>query len=267
MPPEHSLAGSVTRPRWPADDESLLSVYWGMARSTAHSREATETPKTAHSRSQADARSAADFVPPRLTLPALREAAAGCRGCTLYQRATQTVFGEGATKAEMMLVGEQPGDQEDLSGHPFVGPAGRLLDKALSEAGIERDRAYVTNAVKHFKWKPVGKRRMHDKPRVAEINACRPWLEAEIEVVQPRVLVCLGATAAQALLGPQVRVTRQRGQVIESRWAPATIATIHPSAILRAPDEAARHRRYDSFVADLRVAARRLSESVGKASG
>lgn len=201
-----------------------------------------------------DPRSAADFLPEDRSLPALREAAAGCRGCDLYQRATRTVLGEGSPEAAVMLVGEQPGDQEDRSGHPFVGPAGRLLDQAIAEAGIEREQVYVTNAVKHFKWKPAGRRRMHDKPRAAEINACRPWLEAEIDAIEPRVLVCLGATAAQALLGPQFRVTRQRGQVFQTRWAPATLATLHPSAILRAPDDASRRGMYEAFVADLRVA-------------
>lgn len=205
-----------------------------------------------------DSRSAADFLPPRRTLPALRQAAAGCKGCDLYLRATQTVFGEGPARPTVMLVGEQPGDQEDMAGRPFVGPAGKLLDKAIEEAGIDRSTVYVTNAVKHFKWKPAGKRRMHDKPRAAEINACRPWLEAELEVVKPQVLVCLGATAAQTLLGPQFRVTRQRGQVLQTHWAPATLATIHPSAILRAPDDESRHEMYEAFVADLRVAARSL---------
>ena len=209
-----------------------------------------------------DTRSAADFLPPGRSLPALREAAAGCRGCDLYQQATRTVFGEGAPDAGLMLVGEQPGDQEDRSGRPFVGPAGRLLDRAIAEAGIEREHAYRPNAGNHFKWKPAGKRCIHDKPRAAEINACRPWLEAEIEAIRPRVLVCLGATAAQALLGPQFRVTRQRGQVIQTRWAPATLATIHPSAILRAPDDDARHAMYEAFVADLRIAAAHLHQEL-----
>lgn len=198
--------------------------------------------------------SAAGFLPPKLTLAALREAAAGCQGCDLYLRATQTVFGEGSARASIMMVGEQPGDREDLAGQPFVGPAGGLLRKAIEAAGLKPDDIYLTNAVKHFKWKPAGKRRMHDKPRAGEIAACRPWLEAEIKVVAPRVLVCLGATAAQALLGSQFRITRDRGRVFESPWARATLATYHPSAVLRAPDEKDRDRMYAELVADLRKA-------------
>lgn len=195
--------------------------------------------------------SAADFLPERRTLPALREAAAGCRGCPLWARGTQTVFGEGPRRARVMLVGEQPGNDEDLAGKPFVGPAGRVLDRALEAAGIARDDVYVTNVVKHFKWEPKGKRRIHAKPNQMEISACLPWLEAELDIVKPVVVVCLGATAAQALLGPKFRVTKQRGQWIPARWAPRVIATVHPSAILRAPDEAARHAEMDRFVADL----------------
>jgi uracil-DNA glycosylase len=197
---------------------------------------------------------AADFLPSRLSLTALREAARDCRGCPLWRTATQTVFGEGRKAARLMLVGEQPGDREDLDGRPFVGPAGRLLDEALEEAGIDRADAYLTNAVKHFKWQPRGKRRIHQKPNAAEIAACRPWLEAEIAVVKPRVLVCLGATAAQALLGRGVRVTKDRGRPLQSELVPVAFATVHPSSILRAPDATARRRERDLFVDDLRVA-------------
>ena len=171
---------------------------------------------------------------------------------------TQTVFGEGLKRARVVLVGEQPGDREDLEGRPFVGPAGRLLDEALQDAGIDRDAAYVTNAVKHFKWQPRGKRRIHQKPNAAEIAACRPWLDAELAVVRPEVLVCLGATAAQALLGGSFRVTRDRGRLVESPLAPATLATVHPSSILRAPDDETRRRERRLFVDDLRVAALEL---------
>lgn len=188
-------------------------------------------------------------------LDELRKEAAGCRRCHLYKDATQTVFGEGGAHAEVVLVGEQPGDQEDRTGEPFVGPAGKLLDRALDEAGIDRDEAYVTNVVKHFKWKPAGKRRLHQKPNAEEIGACRPWLDAELEVLKPRIVVCLGATAAQALLGRRFRVTQQRGQIVEWDREPLALATVHPSSILRAPDDESRHREYDAFVADLRVAA------------
>jgi uracil-DNA glycosylase family protein len=177
---------------------------------------------------------AAPLVPPKPTLPKLREAAAGCKACDLWKTGTQTVYGEGAQTAQIMFVGEQPGDREDIEGRPFVGPAGRLLDNALAEAGIDRKLAYVTNAVKHFKWTPRGKRRIHQKPNWSEIAACRPWLDAELAVVKPRVLVPMGATAAQALLGKQFRVTRDRGRPVESDLAPVVIATVHPSSILRA---------------------------------
>jgi len=202
---------------------------------------------------------AASLIPPRPTLPALREAAAGCQACPLWKRATQTVFGEGAVRAPLMLVGEQPGNDEDLAGHPFVGPAGKLLDGALEEAGIDRREAYVTNIVKHFKWEPRGKRRIHAKPDLVEITACLPWLQAEIDVVKPVVLVCLGATAAQALLGRDFRVTRQRGQFVPSSLAPRVTATVHPSSILRAPDDEARRAERALFVADLKKVAQALS--------
>jgi DNA polymerase len=196
---------------------------------------------------------AAPLVPERPSLPKLREAAAGCTACELYRTGTQTVFGEGARSAEAMFVGEQPGDQEDKAGKPFVGPAGRLLDEALEDAGIDRTQVYVTNVVKHFKWVGRGKRRIHQKPNWQEIAACRPWLEAELAVVEPRVLVCLGATAAQALFGRQFRVTRERGTPVESDLAEHVLATIHPSAILRDPET--REREYAAFVADLRTVA------------
>ena len=199
--------------------------------------------------------SAASFLPERLSLTALREAARGCTACPLWRCGTQTVFGEGLKRASMVLVGEQPGDREDLAGRPFVGPAGRLLHEALAEAGIERSEVYLTNAVKHFKWEPRGKRRIHQKPSWGEIAACRPWVEGELAVVAPRVLVCLGATAAQALLGRDVRVTRDRGRPLDSPLAPIAFATVHPSSILRAPDREARRREEALFVEDLRVAA------------
>jgi DNA polymerase len=192
---------------------------------------------------------AAPLIPERPTLKKLREAAAGCKACPLWQTGTQTVFGEGSAKADVVFVGEQPGDQEDLEGRPFVGPAGKLLDQALEEAGIDREQVYVTNVVKHFKWKSQGKRRIHQKPNWKEIGACRPWLDAEVAVLKPRVLVCLGATAAQALLGRDFRVSRQRGELVESPLAEKTIATVHPSSILRAED---RDVQFEEFVRDLR---------------
>jgi uracil-DNA glycosylase family protein len=194
---------------------------------------------------------AAPLVPERPSLPRLREAAAGCTACDLYKTGTQVVFGAGSRSAEVMFVGEQPGDQEDRAGKPFVGPAGRLLDEALVDAGIDRTKVYVTNVVKHFKWQARGKRRIHQKPNWSEIAACRPWLEAELAVVRPRVLVCLGATAAQALLGRQFRVTRERGRPVESDLAEHVLATIHPSSILRDPET--REQEYAAFVDDLRV--------------
>jgi uracil-DNA glycosylase family protein len=198
--------------------------------------------------------SAAPLVPPRPTLARLREAAAGCRACPLWENATQTVFGAGGRSSVAMFVGEQPGDLEDLEGAPFVGPAGRLLDEGLAAAGIDRSSAYVTNAVKHFKWEPRGKRRIHAKPSWSELAACRPWLEAELAVVKPKVLVALGATAAQSLLGRQFRVTQHRGELVESDLAEAVTATIHPSAILRGePDQ--RERELAAFVADLKFVA------------
>jgi DNA polymerase len=198
---------------------------------------------------------AAEFLPEKLSLSSLRESAAGCRGCPLWENATQTVFGEGRRESQVMLVGEQPGDQEDLAGKPFVGPAGRMLDRALEEAGIDRSLAYVTNAVKHFKWQARGKRRIHAKPTWTELSACRPWLDAELAVVAPRVLVCLGATAAQSLLGKQFRVTQSRGEWVESDLAEHVTATIHPSAILRQRDDESRQAEYAAFVDDLKIVA------------
>ncbi len=199
--------------------------------------------------------SAAAYLPDRLDFESVREAAEHCRGCELWRNATQTVFGEGPEDADAMFVGEQPGDQEDKEGRPFVGPAGRMFDKALAEVEIDRATVYVTNAVKHFKWQARGKRRIHQKPTSAEMTACRPWLDAELELVRPRVLVCLGATAAQALLGREFRVTKQRGVPVDSPLAEHVLATIHPSAILRAQD---RDAEYARFVDDLRKVAELL---------
>jgi DNA polymerase len=199
-----------------------------------------------------------DQIPARPTLTKIRDLAHDCRACDLYARGTQTVFGEGPTRADVMLVGEQPGDAEDLAGRPFVGPAGKLLDRALTEAGIDRRRVYVTNVVKHFKWEPRGKRRIHAKPNGTEIAACRPWLETELALVQPRVLVCLGSTAAQALLGKHFRVTTDRGRFVPSPLAERVTATVHPSSILRAPNDDARHAEMTRFIADLRGVAAEL---------
>ena len=201
---------------------------------------------------------AADFLPERQSLPALREAAAGCRGCRLYANATQTVFSEGTANAEIILVGEVPGDREDIEGKPFVGPAGRLLNECLEEVGIDITKAYVTNVVKHFKFERRGKRRIHKKPSAEEIQACMPWLDAELQVVKPKALVCLGATAAQALIGRQFRVTQRRGEFVDSELAPLVMATVHPSSILRAPDEETRKLERKRFCADLSKLARKL---------
>lgn len=195
---------------------------------------------------------AAPLVPLNPTLPKLRAAAAGCQACDLWKSGTQTVFGEGGGHAKVLFVGEQPGDREDLAGRPFVGPAGALLDKALAETHIDRRDVYVTNVVKHFKWEPRGKRRIHKKPNSLEITACRPWLEAEIKVTRPQVIVCLGATAAQALLGKNFKVTQRRGELISSELAPYVTATVHPSSILRAQTDEERHQQYAAFVSDLK---------------
>jgi DNA polymerase len=204
--------------------------------------------------------SAAAFLPSERSLPTLRVAASRCTGCELYKRATQTVFGEGPPSARAMFIGEQPGDQEDIQGRPFVGPAGDVLTRALKEAGIARDAVYITNVVKHFKWEPRGKRRIHLTPRQTEIEACRPWLQAEIDLFKPAAVVCLGSTAAQALMGSQFRIMRSRGQVFHTRWAPWLMATIHPSAVLRMEDVASQQRAYDELVDDLRKVAARLEQ-------
>jgi uracil-DNA glycosylase len=196
--------------------------------------------------------SAAGLIPNEPSLDELREAAAECTACPLYRDATQTVFGEGPDEARVMFVGEQPGDSEDLAGHPFVGPAGKMLDRCMQAAGVDRSRAYVTNAVKHFKWVPRGTRRIHSKPSSMEIAACFPWLEAEIASLKPRVVVALGATAAQALFGKAFRVTKERGRLVPSRFAPYALATVHPSSLLRAPDEETRHREIGRFIEDLK---------------
>jgi uracil-DNA glycosylase family protein len=203
---------------------------------------------------------AEDYVPERKSLTALREAAAGCRGCSLYRGATQTVFGEGPATAEVVMVGEQPGDQEDRQGRPFVGPAGKLLDRALGDAGIDRRKVFVTNVVKHFKFTTRGKRRIHKRPSAEEVRACTPWFEAELDAVKPKALLALGATAGQDLFGRSFRVTRERGKRLDSDLAPVVMATIHPSAILRAEDED-REREYDRFVDDLRALSRELGDA------
>ena len=192
------------------------------------------------------------LIPPRPSIPKLRDAAAACKACDLWKTGTQTVFGEGKQTSTVMFIGEQPGDREDLAGRPFVGPAGGLLDKALAEAGIDRTKVYVTNVVKHFKWEPRGKRRIHKKPNAVEIRACRPWLDAEIRVVKPRAIICLGSTAAQAVIGPKFRVSIQRGQFVESDLAEFVTATVHPSSILRTPTDDARRAETARFIDDLK---------------
>ncbi len=240
------------------DTESRAGRRTGAATPRAGTRGSART-KRVPEREVSYTGSAADFIPPNATLPALREASQSCRGCDLWASGTQTVFGEGPKSATVMFVGEQPGDQEDLAGRPFVGPSGKLLDNALDEAGIDRGDVYVTNAVKHSKWErgEKGKRRIHKKPNDMEIRACHPWLEEEIALVKPRVIVCLGATAAQSLLGKEFRVTKSRGRAIRSPLAEAVIATVHPSAVLRArPEERASAER--AFVDDIRAVARWL---------
>jgi DNA polymerase len=209
-------------------------------------------------KNSAEKESAAPLIPARPTISKLRKAARDCRACPLWKTGTQTVFGEGANKATVVFVGEQPGNDEDLAGHPFVGPAGKLLDKALAETGIDRKAVYITNAVKHFKWEPQGKRRLHKKPNSREIAACRPWLEAELSVLKPKVLVALGATAAQALFGKDFRVSRQRGQLVATPLAEKATATVHPSSILRAPTSADREEQMKQFMADLKKIAKLL---------
>src|SRR3984885_8261209 len=219
--------------------------------------------RTKRGRSQSEASTAASLISAHASLANLRRAASGCEACDLWKTGTQTVFGEGKSSAVVMMVGEQPGDQEDRAGRPFVGPAGRILDQALEEAGIERAEVYVTNVVKHFKWSPAerGKRRIHKKPAYSEIKACRPWLDAELDAVKPEVVVCLGATAAQAIFGRQFRITQQRGRMMNSPISSKTLATFHPSAILRAPDAESRQAMHKTLVQDLKKAAAALSHS------
>jgi uracil-DNA glycosylase len=200
----------------------------------------------------AESTSAAEYIPVHATPRILRQAVQHCHGCHLYSRATQAVFGEGPSSAQIVFIGEQPGDEEDRQGHPFVGPSGKLLDRALAEAGIDRSLVYVTNAVKHFKFEERGKRRLHKKPSGLEIRACRPWLEAEINLIQPRIIVCLGASAAQSIFGGTYRLTKERGLFVQNSWAPHVTSTVHPSAILRAPDDQQRHLEYERFVSDLK---------------
>jgi uracil-DNA glycosylase len=209
---------------------------------------------------------AAPLIPVLPTVPKLKEAASRCKACDLWKCGTQTVFGEGSSNAKVIFVGEQPGDQEDLQGKPFVGPAGRVLDKALEAAGIDRREAYVTNAVKHFKWEPRGKRRIHKKPNQLEIMACRPWLEAEIAVLKPEVIVCLGATAAQSLLGRAFKVTQRRGEMMPHSGAAFITATVHPSSILRAPDEETRHEEMAKFINDLKKVAATINARDSRAA-
>jgi uracil-DNA glycosylase family protein len=209
---------------------------------------------------------AADYLPARATIPSLRRASKTCEGCDLCYRGTQTVFGEGPANARIVMVGEQPGDQEDLAGRPFVGPAGALLNKAILAAGLDRTQVYVTNAVKHFKWEQRGKRRLHARPNSREIEACKPWLEAELEAIKPELLVVLGSVAAQSLLGRKFKVTQERGKFIESPWAVRTLATFHPSALLRAPDHDARAEMNRLFVKDLRKVAKALADSKQEAN-
>jgi uracil-DNA glycosylase family protein len=204
-------------------------------------------------------------VPQTRSLSALRNAARSCEACPLYQNATQTVFGEGPRHAAVVLIGEQPGDEEDRKGKPFVGPAGRLLDRALTEAGVDRSQCYVTNVVKHFKWEPRGKRRLHQKPNSSEIAACRPWWKAELALIKPRILVCLGSTAARAVFGREVKVMRERGKVVATPWAERTLITIHPSALLRVPDAEAREQGFALFVRELTAVSRWLDAPLKRA--
>jgi uracil-DNA glycosylase family protein len=203
-------------------------------------------------------RSASDFLPATRTLPVLRETAKSCKGCDLYKNATQTVFGEGPEAASIVLIGEQPGDMEDRNGHPFVGPAGRILDKALAEARISREKVYVTNAVKHFKWTPQGKRRKHQKPLMSEVVACKPWLESEIEALRPKIVVCMGSTAAQSVLGRNVPITKERGSFFELRASLSAFITVHPSSILRQQEREEQEREYQRFVAEMKMVQHKL---------
>jgi len=262
------LAAAASFHRDPNRWELLYRILHRLSRGERGLLESSEDPDVerlrrlaAEARATGDApaaEGAAPFVPRTADLSELARAASGCRGCDLYRDATQTVFGKGPASARAVLVGEQPGDQEDLQGAPFVGPAGEVLDRALVEAGLPRDGVYVTNAVKHFKFIRTPKRRIHQTPNASEIGACRPWLEAELAILRPRVLVCLGASASKALLGADFRLTRDRGKFLESRWAPKLLATYHPSAVLRAEDDAGQQRIYGFLVADLKLAAEAL---------
>lgn len=235
-------------------------------RAASHRWMTLSTRKTAPPPHPTASLSALPFLPKRRNLDSLQKAARHCQGCPLYENATQTVFGAGRPQARLVLVGEQPGDREDREGEPFVGPAGLLLDRCLADAGIERSDVYVTNAVKHFKWEPRGKRRIHKKPSAREIAACRPWLDAELDEIQPEMIVCLGATAAQALLGRSFRVTHDRGKTLDSPGLPPVLATVHPSSILRAPDHPSREQARRDFVQDLRVAAAFLRQQQRRAA-
>ena len=208
-----------------------------------------------------DSASAEQYLPERPTLPRLREAVQSCRGCDLYKNATQAVFGEGPQSAQIVFIGEQPGDEEDLKGHPFVGLAGRLFDRALQDAGIDKSEVYVTNTVKHFRFEERGKRRLHKKPRQSQIDACSPWLKAELEIVRPKVLVCLGATAARALFGPLYKLTKERGRWTSHPWAADATSTVHPSSLLRIPDSADRKAAYENFVEELRAIKKRIGSN------
>jgi len=255
---------TVRRVRRPLRDEAEAWVRQALCTGEpvpSHTR-TTRAAANAAPRGTADT-SAEPYVPDSTSLRTLRAAAAGCQGCDLYRHATQVVFGQGPKTSALLLVGEQPGDQEDRQGAPFVGPAGALLDKALADAGIERDATYLTNAVKHFKWEPRGKRRIHKKPRMSEVRACRPWLDAELRAVRPQVVVLLGATAAQAVLGSAFRLMQGRGTVVTGALATPVVATIHPSAVLRAPDEQGRRDAYAMLVGDLKVALRVVSGGAG----
>ncbi len=255
---------------WPAlpetrDVEQMLRDAPARVEAMMKRTSTATTTKTSSNRAAANADcpstgSAADFLPPRLTLPQCREAVQACRGCELYCNATQAVFGEGPKDALVMFVGEQPGDQEDRAGKPFVGPSGQMLNDMMAKAGIPRDQVYVTNAVKHFKFEQRGKRRMHSTPSAREVAACKPWLEAEIKLVRPRMIVCLGATAAKSLLGAAYRLTQHRHQLIENPWAPWLLATNHPSALLRIPDDAAREQAKVDFLKDMKIIAKQLEK-------
>jgi uracil-DNA glycosylase len=256
-----ALANAVAPAADPERWRLLYSVLWRIAQGDRDLLLRRDDPDLQRLRALAEAAppSAAPFVPKGASLDELARAAQGCRGCDLYRDATQTVFGKGPAAARAVLVGEQPGDQEDLRGAPFVGPAGEVLDRALVEAGLPRADVYVTNAVKHFKFLRTPKRRIHQTPGPVEIGACRPWLEAELAIVQPRVLVCLGATASKALLGPEFRLLKNRGRFLESHWAPKVLATYHPSAVLRADTDGAKQEVYGALLSDLRLVAGELA--------